>query len=461
MPVDAQHPLYQANVAKWRMCRLAYEGEDAVKGEGEAYLPKVDPAQTSREYDAYRARALFYDAVSRTVDGFCGAMSRKPHVVSLPAKLAVFEMDTTADGTGLREFIKRLATELLLNARAGILVDYDEARQRAYLTVYQAEAILDWSDTEVRLIETIYETDESDPFKRVAVEQVRQLQLIEGRYVVTVWRKPLGVVPGTSEWAVFEQTTPTRRGAPLDVLPWFWASTLGRTPRIAKPPLLGLVSLAMSHYRSSADLEHGRHFAGLPTLWVSGCTSDEAIRVGGATAILLSDPAARVGYAEFTGQGLGSLEKALETKEYQMAALGAAIFAESRKGVEAAETARLRSSAETSLLSGIVSAIEETLEAALRLAAEWMGAGGDAVDIEINRDFVDATLEPAALVALVQAFQAGAVSLETFLFNLQQGEMLPPEMDVTAEAAKLEAAAKAKAITQAPPAAAPNTGGVE
>ncbi len=122
-----------------------------------------------------------------------------------------------------------------------------------------------------------------------------------------------------------------------------------------------------------------------------------------------------------------------------MAVLGAAVFGGGRKGVEAAETARIRTAGENSLLMGIVSSVEETLTAALKFAAEWSGAMGDIV-VKLNRDFIDQRLDGQTLTGMVQAFQCGALSLETFLFNLQQAEMLEPNTQIDEEAAKLRAA---------------------
>jgi hypothetical protein len=214
---------------------------------------------------------------------------------------------------------------------------------------------------------------------------------------------------------------------------------------------MGLVNLAIGHYMTSADLEHGRHFSGLPTLYVlsDGLDKDSSWRVGSQAAICLSDSNAKVGYAEFDGDGLGSLERGQEHKEGQMAALGAAVFgAAQRKGVEAAETARIRISGENSLLIGVCDAIEESLVAALVCAAEWMGAGGSAINIKLNREFIGSGIEPQALIALVAAFQAGVYSLDSFLFALQSANFISPDVDLTEEAKKVRAEAAVRAAEE-------------
>jgi Domain of unknown function (DUF4055) len=417
----------------------------------------VDSGQTAKEYSAYLKRALYYEAVGRTINGFVGAISRKPHVITLPEKMEIFEKDATVEGIGLAEFIKKLCAETLLIGRGGVLVDYDGdgvggGTERSYLKVYCAETITNWGDDFVVLRETVYGPDPQDLLSQIEIDQIRQLHMLDGRYTVTIWRKSTG--PTAQEWIINSQTQPTLRGAPIKALPFFWLSCMGRTSRIEKPPLLGLVNVAMSHYRSSADLEHGRHFTAMPTLWVTGTIAGaEPIRVGAGAVIELSDPGSRVGYAEFTGQGLGSLEKALSDKEHMMAVLGAAVFGGEKKGVEAAETARIRTAGENSLLMGAVSAVEETLEAALQCAADWMGVSGE-IDVQINRDFIDQAIDSQTLMGMVAAYQAGAMSLEAFLYCLQQAEMLAPETDIATEVAKLSAAATKKAADAAKVAAA-------
>lgn len=451
MPIDSPHPAYSANIAKWKRCRDAYEGEDAVKAAAASYLPMLG-GQTAQEYEAYKTRALFYEAVGRTIDGFTGAVARKEPLVKVPAKLQPVIDDITADGVDLLEFIKRICAENLLMGRMGLLVDFDETRQRSYLSLYTAESIINWFNggkDGVILQETVYVADPKDKFKLAVVTQYRELLIENGVYVVNFWRRKTGAggADPLGEWQIVETRTPQVRGAALTELPWFWLTPSGSTPAVDKPPLIGLVNVAMSHYRSSADLEHGRHFTGLPTLWISGDRGDEPIHIGAATVLRLPDPAAKCGYAEFTGQGLGSIENALESKERMMAALGAAVIGDRRKGVEAAETARIRSSGETSLLMGVVNTVEEVIEAALQKAAGWMGLA-DKIEVEVNRDFVDIQLAPQQIVALLQAWQTGAISLETFLYNLSQGEVLPPDIDLKAEAASLQSKADKKAASE-------------
>jgi hypothetical protein len=87
------------------------------------------------------------------------------------------------------------------------------------------------------------------------------------------------------------------------------------------------------------------------------------------------------------------------------------------------------------------------IEAALTFASEWMGAGGK-VEVEINRDFFDTVIDPALMASLLQALQGGAISKETFLYNLQQAEMLQPGVTVEDEAARTKLVAPTEVVAQ-------------
>jgi hypothetical protein len=56
MPVNTQHPDYSTMVGRWKRCRDAADGEDAVHNAAETYLPKLKD-QTPTDYQAYVMRA--------------------------------------------------------------------------------------------------------------------------------------------------------------------------------------------------------------------------------------------------------------------------------------------------------------------------------------------------------------------------------------------------------------------
>ena len=231
------------------------------------------------------------------------------------------------------------------------------------------------------------------------------------------------------------------KGDALRKLPIFTINSTGLGfDTMDSPPLLDLANLSLSHYRTSADLENGRHYTSLPQPWITGVDPDEyrhGIAVGGDTAWIIPNEMAKLGYLEFTGAGLGSLENALSEKEQMMAIAGARLL-ESKKGVESAEVSRIRQNIETSILSSIVINLQNGIEKALKYMAEWEGLNPDDVNVELNMDFVDVRIPHQEIIGLVQSYQMGGISMDTLLHNLKQGEVIPSDVSIEEERDKIE-----------------------
>ena len=150
------------------------------------------------------------------------------------------------------------------------------------------------------------------------------------------------------------------------------------------------------------------------------------------TAWILPDSSSRAGYLEFSGQGLQALEKAMEEKRSFMASLGAQLLQTQKQGVESADSVRLRQNAEASTLISTVKTVETAITEALQVMAEWEGISGD-VTIKLNTDFIDTKINAQDMTTLMGAWQSGAISQDTFLWNMKRGEILPPEVSVEDE----------------------------
>lgn len=440
MPVDTRHPDYLVNSARWLRCRDVYAGSDVVKLRGAEYLPPLEgQKEGDLAYRRYLARALFFPALERTVGGLVGTALRKPPVILAPPAVAGWLDDLTLVRDTFQAVLIRVMQEVLLIGRSGVLVDWNEPLGRPYWTLYTAEQVINWQQRRLvsgeyllthLILEERIPTDGRDAFSHEQVQQWREFELIEGEGVtVRLWQKTTGP---TSELAVVDTITPTRKGARLQAIPFVFFGPRSSTPDVPKPPLLDLTDLALSHYRSSADLEHGRHFTALPTPWITGWAGDttgNTLAIGSGAAWVIPQEQAKVGMLEFTGQGLGALERALESKERMMAVVGARLLEQQPRQAETAEAVRLRQAGEQSVLSTIVGAVSASLTLALQWTAWWTGLdvlGDKTVECQLSRDFFESRLGAQEVTALVGLWQASAISYETLYWNLQQGEWARP-----------------------------------
>jgi len=244
------------------------------------------------------------------------------------------------------------------------------------------------------------------------------------------------------EFVLIDSVIPRLQGGNhLDYIPFTFIGTTTTNPKVEKSQLLDLVNVNLSHYRTSADLEHGRHFTALPTAWVAGFDVDKGnkLQVGSATAWVSDNPNARAGFLEFSGAGLGSLEKAQDSKERLMAVLGARLLEAQRQGVEAAEALQLRQSGEGSVLLNVALSVSEGVTFALKAIADWFGIQEKSgIIFKLNTDFNVVKVDSAILTTLMQSLQGGNISWDTWFYNLERGELIPDGVDADTERGLIE-----------------------
>ena len=452
MPVDSKHPEYSIRHAQWRRCRDAIGGSDVVKDAGMLYLPSLSGA-SDKDYEAYKSRALFFNASQRTLAGLVGAVFRKDYTIAIHERFQFLEQVVTSDGLPLHDFARQSLIEILTTGRVGILADVAmEGDQRAYLALYSAEKIINWRTAMIggrqRLVQVVLEerySEASDEWEAKSKIQYRVLSLSrETSSAPLVYRQRVYRQGDGKEWSLVPDlsVTPTRTGVPLDYIPFQFINAYHLTPRADRPPLLDLVDVNLSHYRTSADLEHGAHFTALPTAVLTGFPTDKEFRIGSGVAWVADNPGASAQYLEYKGQGLQALRDLKKDKEQMMAVLGARMLEEQKRAAEAADTLRIRQSGEEGSLAAIVGTLSEGLQIALKVLGWWSGMTDEqVVDLafSLSTDFSPVKLSPQELRELVAAWQAGAISQDTFLYNLQLGEMLQPDDTIEDEKARIAA----------------------
>ncbi|WP_211440933.1 DUF4055 domain-containing protein [Collimonas humicola] len=461
--VTTEHKDYTAMKEKWQRCRDVAAGQDAIRKNGLSYLPQLAD-QTPEAYQAYLTRAAFFNATWRTISGLSGMLFRKPEIIEAPAGIKDYLEDVTMGGEPLHIFAQEVARECMTVGRCGLLVDFPVVDRDGIITVaraqamglrptlqrYTAESIINWRTGAVNnitkllmVVLTEEATVKIDEFASEAQTQYRVLDLTQDPADATklAYRVRLFKIDKASDSQVQigEDQIPLMNGQPLREIPIAFLGVDCITTDIQLPPLIDLVDLNIAHFRVSADYEHGCHFTGLPTPYVCGYTPSiegEKLYIGSASAWVFQDAATRVGYLEFGGGGLGALERNLDRKEAQMAAIGARLLAADKRLNETATTAAIHHGGETSILSAIAQVLSLGITKTLTIFAEWAGAAGK-VSYDINRDFFPVPMDAPTLQALVGAWQAGAISSEVLFENLQEGEIISSTATFEKEQAKI------------------------
>ena len=423
MPIDSTHPSYPYFKKQWDRCRDTTNGSDAVKAKGNKYLPRLG-GQDNDDYNAYKQRALFFSVAGRSMVGLVGMATRRtPKVEASDDMIEKYlKLSDTGNAMSFREVLNESVEEILKTGRIGLLVDFPSSGGDAYISTYIAESIINWEVDEFNdlISVVIFESvlgQGKDKFEKVVTEQYRHLFIEDEQYKIQIYNK--------NKQLSGAAIVPMVSGQPLKFIPMVILNSVGVSPALVKPPLLDIVDVNLSQYISSADLEHGRHFTGLPTPVVTGVSNETQLKIGSQTAWMITNDKAKATFLEFTGQGLASLEHAISEKTSQMAQFSTRLMDTSSRGSEAAETVRLRHSAEAATLSTIVASVESGLNIVYRWIAEFQTL--EFTSLILNKDFLDTKLTHQELKELTESLIKGAIDQETYFYNLERGELVHPD----------------------------------
>ena len=457
MPVDSQHKTYTTFADKWYRARAACAGQDEVHNGGVKFLPKLG-SQTAEDYKAYKLRATYFNAAGRTLNGLVGMIFRKsPQIEQNGVDDIISDVDL--EGNSLETFAQDILREVMLVARFGVLVEYprvDEAPKtqaeasaknlRPYASSYPTESIINWKMERINNVmqATMVMLKESasepvDEYQSKDIDQIRELRLADGQYVQRIFRKD----EKTNKYVKFgDDIVPLMNNAPLGFIPFYTFGCEDNDLDLDDAPILPLADLNLAHYRVTADYEHGCHFTGLPMLFIAGITLGEkdSIYLGSQTAIVTDNENAQGKFIEFSGQGLGSLEKNLESKEKQMASIGARMLEQQKTGVESEGAMQMRSNGENSVLAALAVLASSQLSKMLSFMARWAGVQGEVV-VNLNTDYMPVGMSAQDLTALVSAWQLGAISPNTLFDNLKRGEIIKDNKEFEEEQAQINNAA--------------------
>lgn len=474
------HRDYTRMLPLWTKVRDV-QSEEAVKAKGVDYLPKLESQEDGSvygriAYEKYLQRAAVHGAAARTKLGLTGAVLRRNFTTEgVPdADLRILQDNAGRDFEPLPQLVMQSLGELVTVGRHALLVDNDtDPESDPYLLLIKAEDVTFWASRAIKgrttpvliVIRQTYEAPKPGDLIGHETEQKTEWRMLrlgvvnplpphlegvpgaekfsqapsgEMVYWQEVWRE-LETGEGstkTSTLRPFSATLPTKRGGrfwteiPCDVV----NAQGGITLDVEDPTMLALANIVLSHYRNSADKEWALHLTATPQPWASGFDVPESTKLvtGCGFAWVTPTQGANVQYLEFSGAGLDSIAKAMAEKEQQMAVQGSRMLEQQKLGTEAMGTVKLRHSGDRSVLSTIAGNCSTAFTRAIQRWLSWRSPAFETdqqmagVALKLDPDFDSMPLDPAELQALTSSLQSGAISWETFVFNLKRGEMLPP-----------------------------------
>ena len=438
----------------WEIMKAVSLGTEYLRDNSQAFLP-LEPRE---DYDAYLSRvnrSVFSPYTQRLIRAATGLILRKPiTVLGDPYWTDVFVKDVDGCGSDLDEYARRNLICALTYGHSHTLVDFPaptgarnlaeerDQNRRPYWIEIDPSKIYGWRlDREVNY------------GKLVQVRIAEQAVVPEGDFGERVYDQIRVIEPGnyriyrkketTKDMYTEDNTFAGNFDSPANEKDYELVESgdfsLGEVPLVtvyagktdtmtSKPPLLDIAYLNLTHYQRQADLIHSLHVASQPLLVMEGWddqTKDTAISVNYAMA---TQPGNKIYYVEPAASAFEAQAAEIQELQLQMATLGISTLSQQKFVAESADARRLDRVDTNSMLSMVSLDLEQKMQKAFNLSADYLGL--EPPEIKISRDFDIDRLIGQDITALTSLFDQNVIDREEFREILVQGEVLPNANEV-------------------------------
>lgn len=403
-------------------------------------------------------------------------------IISPAADLETQMKRFAKDGTSHQGFAKTVVAEQIALGRFGALVDVTpaaaSAKPQSYAVGYAAENIVDWTIEDVdglfRLTRVLLreferignpagatqnnpwigaETKGKNQGKRfdraaqVETERQARVNRFSSAYEYQTIYRELVLEQQPDGSRVYKQFvyvsdplalprniyTPSVRGVPLSFIPFVFFGSFSNACDCEKPPLLDIVDLNIKHYGTYAQLEHGRFYTALPTYYAPGNADNDAAEYHIGPSTVWEVPSGETpGIIEYKGEGLKTLERALNEKEQQIAAIGGRLMPGMSKSVsESDNQSSMREANEQSLLLNVMMALEEGMTLLVRYWLMFRDVPlrlTETLRYECDATFLTVAVDARTLRALQQLYESGLLPIEALYENFVKNGVIPSSL---------------------------------
>jgi len=433
---------YDQMSVKWEMLHDLLGGTFAMRTAGTKWLPQ-EPKELDPVYNLRLERSFLYEAFANTVDRLVSKPFSRPVTwEGIPDSLENLTTDIDANGSTLTQFVKDLFEKGLIYGMTHVLVDFSKSipdatiadekslGTRPVLVHVTPPNLLGWRTetdlsgqtvlTDVRIREI--RTEPEGNFGDKEVEYIRHLT----RTDYTLYRKN-----EQGEYVIVEQGSHTFGRVPLLT---YYVERTGFLQ--ADPPLEALCHLNIAHWQSMSDQRNILRFARAGILFASGFQEDELddIVIGPNSFVETQASEANLRYVEHSGKAIGAGAADIASLEERMEVLGLQPLIE--RTAKSTATGKVLDEEKTmSSIQAWIRSLEDLIESAITLAAEYMKATLTDLSIDIFNDFGVGSkgVDEIGQLTKMRELTPPQISHETFLNEMRRRNVLLDTLDIEEE----------------------------
>ena len=420
--VQQQNQAWRNMQSHWGLIEDLIEGTSKIRGKARIYL-KQEPREEDESYDVRLSRSVCPPYYVRMERMLAGMLTRKPvRLTDVPEIIEEQLFDTDLEGNNLTNFIYNISRLCIRYGHVGVLVDAPAEGGRPYWIPYTPRDIIGWRTeidnglrklTQLRLTERVVR-----PKGLYGEETVEQIRVLEPGTFQLFQRNNEGDFK-----KVNEGTTS------LDFIPFSVAYSNKVGIFESRPPLEDIAELNIKSYQIQSDYDNQLHISAVPMLAFFGFpAAAEEVSAGPSEALSLPEGSS-ASYIEPNGNSFNAQRERIDKLEYQINELGLAAILGQKMSAETATSKRIDRSQGDSTMMVLSQQIQDLIDNCLKFHAafEKQSVAGTSF---VNRDFVDSSLEPAQVDALLKIYAQGIIDQEELLKKLIEGEVLSDSINI-------------------------------
>ena len=466
---------------QWEIIKDCLIGETAIKAKGEMYLPypssvECDDGKVDSElYEQYITRANFLNTTRRTVYHLLGEVFVKPPVIDIAEDDLLKSLldNATGNGVSLEQCAKNSLKHNIAYAYGCVILLIDEVGSNLTKAEFKAGAwrprVKNFSPFQIRnfRIENVQGEEkltlvvlgdetyiyDNDGFESECVDTLHVMQLVDGKYRYREYRSKnvAGLKISVGSYELYREYFPTDAyGNTLDTIPCFFFGMENNNPYPDIPIMYDLASLNIAHYRNSADYEQTMFIAGQSTLVLTGANNETTysvdskeptIKLGVNRAILLKNGGTATLLQAKSNTGLF---EAMDTKEKQMAALGAK-FLKTSDVVKTAYQVKVENPSQSTILGNCAANVANAYTDLLKYCHVICGKEPEKARFELNTDFEYNRVGSEEITTATNCYLSGGISFKEWRDVLRRARLASEEDEIVlqeVEKRKAEAAQK-------------------
>jgi len=435
-----KHSDYIRRIRDWVRIRDCIEGESAIKGKQETYLPR--PPGMSGEYsDAYAPyldRAHFPQICAYALQGALGVIITKLPEFNVPSQLKYIISDATKDGSSIQQLFLDCIIEVLQTGRCVLVIDVTDDNKFKFVK-YNAEAFINWKESAIKAKKSLIAAVLTEELP--ATEDILSYDTEKAYHVLHLDKNGCYAVESkdSSSNVIKSLMNPTFLGKKLKRIPLFVSGSINNSFDIQPVPLLSVANCSIQIYRKEADLANSEYISCNPTLCMVGVNNDENVPnvVGSSVMITVPDAQARIFYTETDTAALTHVKAHIADLYDEAIRHGVAIL-DTKKGSESAEALRIRQATQSASIYSVYLSVLNAMKSGLQLMCEWGGYNVESVEIDAPSALTYGIPDSAVIREVINGFGSGVVPISVIHRYLVGSGLLDQKVSIEEYVAELD-----------------------